>query len=84
MSSIIINAKGQIALPEDIVSHLGLRRGDQLIADKLPGGRIEVRVFRPTGKISSTFGGLKAKRRGRALTIDEMNKIIADGWAGKH
>ncbi|MGH6738654.1 MAG: AbrB/MazE/SpoVT family DNA-binding domain-containing protein [Bradyrhizobium sp.] len=83
MSSIIVNAEGQIVLSEDIVRHLGLRRGDKLIADKLPGGRIELRVFRPTGNISDVFGCMKLKKGGRPLSIDELNEIIADGWAGK-
>jgi len=51
--------------------------------DKLPDGRIEVKGARPTGKISDVFGSLKAKRKGRALSIEDMNAIIARGWAGK-
>jgi hypothetical protein len=50
---------------------------------KLPDGRIEVRAARPTGKISDVFGSLKAKRKGKALSIEDMNEIIARGWAGK-
>jgi len=83
MGSLVVNANGRIALPEDIVSHLGLRRGDKLVAEKLSGNRIELRVFRPTGKISDAFGCLKSKRKGGPLSIKKMNKIIADGWAGK-
>jgi hypothetical protein len=26
---------------------------------------------------------LKAKRKGRTLSIDDMNEVIARGWAGK-
>jgi hypothetical protein len=83
MNTLVINTKGQISLSEDLVSHLGLRPGEKLVAEKLPDNRIELRAFKPTGKISDTFGSLNAKRNGRALSIEEMNKIIADGWAGK-
>jgi hypothetical protein len=79
----ISNAKGQIELSEDLVQHLGLRPGDRLVAEKLPDSRIELRVFKPTGNISDLFGCLKAKREGRALSIEEINTIIVDGWAGK-
>ena len=48
----------------------------------LPDGKIEVKAARPTGKISDTFGILKMKD-GPVLSIEEMNEIIADGWAGK-
>lgn len=34
------------------------------------------------GKISDAFGVLKRKG-GISLSIDEMNEIIAQGWAGK-
>jgi hypothetical protein len=49
--------------------------------DKLPDGRIEVRAAWPTGKISDAFDFLK--KNGPSLSIEEMNKIAARGWAGK-
>jgi len=50
--------------------------------EKLPDGRIEVKAVRATGKISDAFDFLKRKG-GPSLSIEEMNEIIADGWAGK-
>ena len=50
--------------------------------DKLPDGRIEVKAARPAGKISDAFGFLKRKD-GPSLSIEEINKITARGWAGK-
>jgi hypothetical protein len=47
----------------------------------LPQGRNELGA-RPTGKISDTFGSLKRKGN-PSLSIEEMNEIIANGWAGK-
>ena len=83
MNTLIINEKGQIELPEDLLHHLGLRPGDELVTEKLPNSRIELSVFKQTGKISDVFGCLKAKRDGQARSIEEINKIIAHGWAGK-
>jgi hypothetical protein len=51
--------------------------------EKLPDGRIEVKAARPTGNISDLFGILKDKKKGRTLSIEEMNEVIARGWAGK-
>jgi hypothetical protein len=45
-------------------------------------GRIEVRATRPAGRISDVFGFLK-KKNGSSLSIEEINKIAARGWAGK-
>ena len=48
----------------------------------LPTGWIEVSARKKTGQISDFFGSLK--RPGQpVLTVEEMNAVIADAWAGK-
>jgi AbrB family looped-hinge helix DNA binding protein len=83
MGTLTITAKGQVTLRKDLLEHLGVRPGEKVLVEKLPDGRVEVKAARPTGKISDVFGFLKTKRKGRTLSIEEMNDIIADGWAGK-
>ena len=83
MSTLTVTAKGQITLRKDLLEHLGVQPGEKITVDKLPDGRIEVKAAGPTGKISDVFGSLKTKRKGRTLSIEDMNKIIARGWAGK-
>jgi len=82
MSTLTVTAKGQVTLRKDVLEHLGIQPGEKVSVEKLPNGRIEVKAARPTGKISDAFGFLKRKD-GPSLSIEEMNKIIADGWAGK-
>jgi len=82
MSLLTVTAKGQVTLRQDLLRHLGVRPGEKISVDKLPDGRIEVKAALPTGKISDAFGILKSKNR-PVLSIEEMNEIIADGWAGK-
>jgi hypothetical protein len=48
--------------------------------DKLPDGRIEVNAAHPAGKISDVFNSLKRKK-GPSLSIEEINRIAARGWA---
>jgi AbrB family looped-hinge helix DNA binding protein len=83
MTTLTVTAKGQVTLRKDLLKHLGVHPGEKITVDKLPDGRIEVKAARPIGKISDLFGSLKAKRKGRSLSIEEMNAIIARGWAGK-
>jgi AbrB family looped-hinge helix DNA binding protein len=83
MATLTVTAKGQVTLRKDLLEHLGVHPGDKISIEKLPGGRVEVKAVRPTGKISDAFGFLKGKTSGRSLSIEEMNEIIADGWAGK-
>jgi AbrB family looped-hinge helix DNA binding protein len=82
MNTIIVTPKGQITLRKDILKHLGVRPGEKITLNKLPDGRIELKAARPVGKISDAFGFLK-KKDGPSLSIEEMNKIAARGWAGK-
>ena len=82
MSTLKVTAKGQVTLRKDVLKHLGVRPGDQVDVDVLPGGRIEVRATKRTGKISDAFGFLY-REGGPKLTIEEINESIAAGWAGE-
>jgi AbrB family looped-hinge helix DNA binding protein len=83
MGTLTVTAKGQVTLRKDLLEHLGVHPGEKITVDKLPDGRIEVKAARPTGKISDAFGFLSAKRKGRTLSIEKMNEIVARGWAKK-
>jgi antitoxin PrlF len=83
MTKLTVAAKGQVTLGKDLLEHLRVRPGEKITVDKLPDGRLEVKAARPTGKISDAFGCLKAKIKGRSLSIEEINEVIARGWAGK-
>lgn len=82
MTTLTVTAKGQVTLRKDVLEHLGVHPGEKIAVNKLPNGRIEVRAAGRTGSITDTFGILKRKGR-PALSIEEMNKIAARGWAGK-
>jgi AbrB family looped-hinge helix DNA binding protein len=83
MGTLTVTAKGQVTLRKDLLEHLGVHPGEKITVDKLPDGRIEVKAARPTGKISDAFGFLSAKRKGRTLSTEKMNEIVARGWARK-
>jgi len=83
MSTLIITAKGHVTLGKDLLEHLGVRPGEKIAVDRLPDGRIELKAAKPTERISDVFGSLRTKRKGRSLSIEDMNDIIARGGAGK-
>ena len=83
MSTLTVTAKGQVTLRKDLLEHLGVHPGEKITVDKLPDGRIEVKAARSTGRISDAFGVLKSKRKSKVLSIEDMNEIVARGWAGK-
>jgi AbrB family looped-hinge helix DNA binding protein len=82
MNMLTITAKGQVTLRKEVLEHLGVKPGDKIEVEPLPNGRIEVKAARPKGDISKFFGSL-AQKNGPHLTIEEMNKVISDAWAGK-
>ncbi|WP_414707943.1 AbrB/MazE/SpoVT family DNA-binding domain-containing protein [Rhizorhapis sp.] len=82
MNALTVTAKGQITLKKDLLQHLGIHPGDKLSIDKMPGGEVRIRADRPSGSIADFCGSLK--REGQpSLSIEEMNEIIAKGWAGE-
>jgi len=83
MSELTVTAKGQITLKKEVLRHLGVAPGQKVSVETLPDGGVVLRpVRRKTGRIADLFGMLK--RPGQpTLTIEEMNEVIADSWAGK-
>jgi AbrB family looped-hinge helix DNA binding protein len=82
MSTLTVTAKGQVTFRKDVLMHLGVQPGDKINVEKLPDGRIEVKAMRRSGHISDVFGFLK-RENGPALSVEEINRIAAEGWAGK-
>lgn len=83
MSTLTVTAKGQVTLPKELLQHLGIKPGDKVEIKPLPGGRLSVQASNPTGTIEDFFGCLAGKSDRPAPTIEEINEIIADAWAGK-
>jgi AbrB family looped-hinge helix DNA binding protein len=82
MPVLTVTEKGQVTLRKEVLRHLGIRPGDKIEVNMLPEGRIEARAARRTGHISDIFGVLK-RAGGPTLTIEEIGRAAADGWAGK-
>jgi AbrB family looped-hinge helix DNA binding protein len=82
MTTLTVTGKGQVTLRKEVLRHLGVQPGEKVDVDLMPGGRVQVKAARPKGDISAAFGILK--REGQpTLSIEEMNEVIAQGWAGQ-
>lgn len=82
MTTLTVTAKGQVTLKKELLQHLGVKPGDKISVDALPGGKLTVEAERRSGSIENFIGCL-ADKSDRVATIEEMNKAISDGWAGK-
>jgi antitoxin PrlF len=81
MTSLTVTMKGQVTLKRELLQHLGIKPGERIALEKLPGGELRLRAERPAGTISS-FIGRHAGKMKKPLTVDEINEIAASGWAG--
>ena len=82
MSALKVTAKGQVTLRQDILLHLGVRPGDKINVEKLPDGRIEVKAIQPKRPVSDVFNFLKTEN-GPSLSVEEIDRLVTEGWAGK-
>ena len=79
--SLLITAKGQLTLKKETLSHLGVQPGERVSVELRPDGVVELRPA-PRGNIADAFSCLPPYE-GPPVSIEDMNDIIADSWAGK-
>ncbi len=82
MASLAVTAKGQVTLKRDLLQHLGVKPGERVELDKLPGGELRVRAARPDGSIDA-FLGLLAGHTAKVATLAEIEEAAAAGWAAR-
>ena len=81
MATLKVTSKGQVTLRKEVLEHLGVAAGDEISVEMLPDGKVIVQAA-PAADISSVFGILKKPGQKR-LSIQEINEVIRQGWAGK-
>jgi antitoxin component of MazEF toxin-antitoxin module len=63
------------------LQHVGVKPGEKLEIDLLPGGEFRGRAVRKRRSISELAGCLKGKTNGVRLTIEEITEAIAEAGA---
>lgn len=76
-----VTAKGQVTLRKEVLDHLGIGPGDQLEIEMLPAGRLQLRA-KPGRPVSTLFGRLR-QPKGRSLSLEDIARAAAEGWAGR-
>ena len=84
MTSLTVTAKGQITIRKALLEGLGAKPGDRLEVEVQPdGGLLIPPVRRRTRSWADIAGMLKRPQGVAPLSIEEMNEVIAKGWAGQ-
>jgi bifunctional DNA-binding transcriptional regulator/antitoxin component of YhaV-PrlF toxin-antitoxin module len=81
MAIVSTTSRGQVTLRKEIFQHVGIKPGEKLEIELLPGGEFRGRAVRKKGKIEDVFGMLKGKTNGAVLTIEEINDAIEESGA---
>jgi len=82
MSFVTVTARGQVTFRKEVLQHLGIKPGDKIELQLLPGGKGVIQAAKPAGSIDG-FVGLLAGRTSRVATLEEMDEAVAAGWAGQ-
>lgn len=82
MPDLTITAKGQITLKKEILLHLGLKPGEKIELNLLPGGTGIIKASNQHGKIDE-FIGLLSSKTSKIASIEEINEVISNSWADK-
>ena len=82
MATLTVTAKGQITLKQELLRHLNVAPGERVDVEMLPEGKLMVVPARQTDSIEK-FSGFLARKGDPKLTIEEINEIIEQGWAGE-
>ncbi|MBO0664465.1 AbrB/MazE/SpoVT family DNA-binding domain-containing protein [Jiella sp. MQZ9-1] len=89
-----IDDKGVVTLDDTLLELLGGHRGEEIEAVRDAGGGVVLKAKTltetaptpapaPSGRLEDVFSSLKRYYDGPPISIDEINEIIADAWAGK-
>ncbi len=78
MAIVSTTSRGQVTLRKEIFQHVGIRPGEKLEIELLPGGEFRGRAVRKKGSIRDLAGFLEGKTNGARLTIEEMGEAIGE------
>jgi bifunctional DNA-binding transcriptional regulator/antitoxin component of YhaV-PrlF toxin-antitoxin module len=77
MAILSTTSRGQVTIRKEIFQHIGVKPGEKLEIELLPGGEFRGRAVRKKGKIDDVFGMLAGKTNVK-LTIEEMDEAIGE------
>lgn len=80
MASLTVTAKGQITLRRELLRHLGVVPGQKVQVEMLADGTLALQSAQPQ-RLDAFVGCLPKPER--ALSVEEINAAIAEGWAGR-
>ena len=82
MATLTVTSRGQVTFRKEVLRHLGVKPGEKVEIQLLPGGKGMLQSAKPNGKIQDLFGMLAGKSKVK-LTIEEIKEATERAWAGE-
>ena len=83
MPELTVTSKGQVTLRREVLRHMGIEPGQKVEFDLEPGGRVTFHPPRERNGSIEDFLGCMAGKTDVVLTLEDINRAIEDGWAGR-
>ena len=80
MTQLTVTARGQVTFRKEVLQHLGIKPGDKMELDLLPGGKGVLRAAKPAGTMEG-FVGLLAGKTTKVASLGEIDQAIAQAWS---
>ena len=80
MTQLTVTARGQVTFRKEVLQHLGIKPGDKMELDLLPGGKGVLYAAKPAGTMED-FVGLLAGKTAKVASLEEMDQAIARAWS---
>ena len=82
MTILTVTERGQVTLRKEVLNHLGLKPGDKIELDLLPGGKAVLKAPEKTGSIDD-FINLFSGKSHPYVSDEDLKKAIEKAWAGE-
>jgi bifunctional DNA-binding transcriptional regulator/antitoxin component of YhaV-PrlF toxin-antitoxin module len=81
MAILTVTARGQVTFRKDVLRHLGVKPGEKIELELMPGGTATIRAAHKMGSIEDFIGVLAGKTR-KTAAIGDIGKATERGWVG--
>lgn len=82
MATLTVTSRGQVTFRKEVLRHLGVKPGEKIELELLPGGKGIVKASQPKGSIENFIGSLANQSKVK-LTVEEIREATERAWAGE-
>jgi bifunctional DNA-binding transcriptional regulator/antitoxin component of YhaV-PrlF toxin-antitoxin module len=76
-----VTSRGQVTFRKEVLQHLGIRPGEKIEIELLPGARVAIRAPEKPATFKDIEGFLQGKTNGAVLTLEQIDEAIRSAGA---